>query len=220
MGTVTYDYRDLQSGASVDDPEVGSYSVMQLMQEHRIRYVFSTSAGAIVLRHMPLRMKRIIDAVRHQLYPRTMELEQEARDLAPYFEGVDPAAYDAGAVQRLREIEAELRVTDMSALGVIEAPLLANMDDYEILLRQLTEDEQQTLAVAVRALSAIKPPEHVDSTAMTIAQRYGLVLMDEDMLRMLTVSQAAFLMDRINKENQEIMRLRSGRAGDEVRRVR
>lgn len=214
---VTYDYRDLRTGESLDDPETGSYSVLSLMREHRARYVMMTRKGAIILRHLPLRMKRIIDTVRHELYPCTAELEQRARDLLPYFDGVDREAWPEDKLRELMDIERELQVTDMYALGVIEAPLLGSMDDYDALLDMLTEDERQQLAVAVRALSSIKAPSHVDGTAMDIAQRYGMTVMNDDMLELMTVSQANYLMDRIAKENREIMRLRGG---EEVRKVR
>lgn len=214
---VTYDYRDLRTGESVDF-EAGSYPVMDLLKEHRVRYVMQTSRGAIVLRHLPLRLKRIIDTVRRELYPSVHDLEQRARDLMPYFDGIPQDQWPQDKVGELQDIERQLQVTDMYALGVIEAPLLATMDDYDTLVEMLTDDERQQLAVAVRALSQVKPPDHVDGTAMDIAQRYGMRVMDEDMLRLMTVSQANYLISRIERENREIMRLRTG--GEEVRRVR
>lgn len=214
MTTTTFDFRDLATGMAVDDPMDGTYSVMELMREHRDRFVMSTSAGAIILRRMPLRMRRTIDSVRTLLYPRTAELRAEAQALMPYFQGVDPSEWDADALARIKEIEAELRVTDMDALGVIEAPLLATMDDYDDLLGRLTEDERQTLAVAVHALSEVTPPSHVDSTAQEVAERYGMTVMTKDMLDMMTVSQAAYLMSRIEKENRAVERMRGGRRWD------
>ena len=42
----------------------------------------------------------------------------------------------------------------------------------------------------------------MDSTQLEIERANGITRMDDDMLDMLTVSQAAYWVDRINKENR------------------
>lgn len=102
----------------------------------------------------------------------------------------------------MEEIAAQLQVTDMSAMGVIVAPAMGTMEDVEELYESLTDAERIQLSLAIRDLSRPIPPERVDATALEIERANGLVRMDQDMLDMLTVSQAAFWVDRINKENK------------------
>ena len=64
----------------------------------------------------------------------------------------------------------------------------------------LDETERIQLSLAVRDLSMPIPPERVDATSLEIERANGITRMDEDMLDMLTVSQAAFWTDRIRRE--------------------
>ena len=207
----TYEYRDLSSGEDLD-PDVSTYSIVELNREHRVRYVMQTSKGCIILRHLPLRMKRIIDSARYHIYPTAREMEQELMEMRGYFDGISLEDAEPEARARIEELYQQLRLTDMYALGVIVAPALASMDDYEELLERLDEREQAQLAVAVRELSSIIPPKNIDGTVMEIAKANGLKVVDSDMLEELTVSQASFYLDRIRKENAAIERM-VGRKG-------
>ena len=102
----------------------------------------------------------------------------------------------------MEEISLQLQVTDMDALGVIVAPALADMEDYERLYESLDEGERIQLSLAVRSLARPIPPDRIDSTQLEIERANGITRMDDDMLDMLTVSQAAYWVDRINKENR------------------
>ena len=97
----------------------------------------------------------------------------------------------------------------------VVAPALADMEDYESLYESLDEGERMQLSLAVESLSRPIPPDRVDATSLEIERANGIVRMDEDMLDMLTVSQAAFWIDRINKENRRTeemaKRLQGGR---------
>lgn len=199
----SFDFRDLVTGAEVRDPAEGSVPVMELMEEHRVRYVMQTSKGVIVLRHMPLRVRRIVDLVQGRLYPERLKLEAEARSLLPYFDGIPPEDVDPEARARFEEIASQLMLTDMSAMGVIVAPALASMDDYDRLYESLTEPERLQLATAVRDLSTPVPAKHVDSTALEVARANNLTIMDDEMLRLMTVSQAAFWTDRLARESRQ-----------------
>lgn len=210
-----FDFRDLVSGMEVRDPSEGTVPIMELQEEHRVRYVMRTSKGVIVLRHMPLRVRRIVDLAQGRLYPERLRLEAEARTLLPYFQGIPEDEVDPDARRRFEEIAMQLMVTDMSAMGVIVAPALGSMDDYERLYEALTEDERVQLASAVRDLSTPVPPDRVDSTALEIAKANNLQIMDEGMLQLLTVSQAAYWGDRLARESRRAeelaRRLRGGR---------
>jgi hypothetical protein len=198
----SWDFRDLVTGDAVEDPLKGTVPIAELRREHLVRFILRTSKGLVILRPMPLRLRRIIDAVQAKLYPRRAELEREAVMLLPYFEGIPEEDVDPDARRRMEEIAAQLQVTDMSAMGVIVAPAMGTMEDVEELYDSLTDAERIQLSLAIRDLSRPIPPERVDATALEIERANGLVRMDQEMLDMLTVSQAAFWVDRINKENR------------------
>ena len=205
MRAVTlYTYVDAETGQETDPR---TYSIMELNREHRDLYVLRTSQGAIVLRHMPLRMRRIIDDARNHIYPRTAELLAEVEELRPFFDGIDEADWKPEAKERLERIYQELRTTDMDALGVIVSPDVATMDDVNEIYERLTEIERQKLALIIKALATPTPPEDIDSTALEIAKANGLEIIDREMLENLTVSQAAYYMGRIRKENEQIRRM-------------
>lgn len=198
----SWDFRDLVTGDAVEDPLKGTVPIAELRREHLVRFILRTSKGLVILRPMPLRLRRTIDAVQAKLYPKRAELEREAVMLLPYFEGIPEEDVDPDARRRMEEIAAQLQVTDMSAMGVIVAPAMGTMEDVEELYESLTDAERIQLSLAIRDLSRPIPPERVDATALEIERANGLVRMDQDMLDMLTVSQAAFWVDRINKENK------------------
>lgn len=198
----SWDFRDLVTGDAVEDPLKGTVPIAELRREHLVRFILRTSKGLVILRPMPLRLRRIIDAVQAKLYPRRAELEREAVMLLPYFEGIPEEDVDPDARRRMEEIAAQLQVTDMSAMGVIVAPAMGTMEDVEELYESLTDAERIQLSLAIRDLSRPIPPERVDATALEIERANELVRMDQEMLDMLTVSQAAFWVDRINKENR------------------
>lgn len=195
-----WDFRNLSTGEEVTDPLAATVPLSELRREHAVRYVMQTSKGIIILRHMPLRMHRMIEAARHAIYPETARMEKEARELLPYFQGIPEDEVDPEAKKRLMELSSQLQLTDMGALGVVVAPALASMEDYEALYESLDEKERLQLATAVRELSTPIPPERVDAAPLEIAKANGIRLMTEEELECLTVSQAAFWCDRIAQE--------------------
>ena len=210
MQMVTYDYTDLDTGDPAASPEEGTYSVVALDHEHLVRYVMTTSQGAIVLRHLPLRMARLIEGVRRAVYPGIEELEARYEEIRRRMEGRPSEDFADEEVADLLRLDRELAMTDMTALGIVVEPRLASMDDYEQLYERLTEDERLRLVTAVKLLASVRDPRTVDPTAEAIARSAGVQLMDEDMLRMLTVSQAAYHLGRIQREAKAIDRM-SGR---------
>ena len=203
---VTYIYQH-PDGSDADEPSDDAvYSVMELRQEHRRRYVMETSKGIIILRRLPYRLKRRIDATRYVLYPKLREMEREVADLAEGLRGVPPEDWPHEAVQRIDELRIQISMRDMSALGVIVAPLLADMDEYEALYESLAESERLTLDLAVQELARPRDPSEVDATADILARHEGIRLMTEEELEMMTVSQAAYHISRINAEAREIQR--------------
>ena len=199
-----FTYRDTATAEELD-PQ--SFSVMELLQEHRIRYVLRTSKGAIILRPLPWRMKKVIDEARMNIYPRTKELLQEADFLRPYFEGIPEEDRQPDKVTRMNEIYHELRITDMYALGVIVSPSVGTMDDVNEIYDSLPENEADALAVIIQMLSSVTPTKSVDPTALEIAKANGLELVDRELLDLMTVNQANFFIDRIRQETERIRQM-------------
>ena len=195
-------YQDVQTAEEV---EPNTYSVMELLREHQVRYVLRTSIGAIVMRHLPYRMKRIIDDARIHIYPSVRELLNEAEYLRPYFEGIPEEDQQEDKRKRMEEIYHLLRSTDMTALGVIVEPPVATMDDVNEIYDRLQPEEAETLSICIQALASVR--SDVDSTAMEIAKANGLELVDREILDLMTVSQASYFIDRINKENERIRQM-------------
>lgn len=200
-----YIYQDTQ-GNPEPSPEAGTYSLMELRREHLQRYVFDTSRGAIILRRLPIRLKKRIDATRYIVWPKLRDMEAEVSDLVAGLVDLPQEKWDPEAVRRINELRVEIGMRDMTALGVIVAPCLADMDDYELLYAQLTEDEQCTLDILVQELGSIRDPSTVDSSMEAIAERYGVRLMTEDELEMMTVSQYAYHISRIARERDAVER--------------
>lgn len=200
------DYRDIATADSVD-PNDGSYSVIELHREHRVRFLMRTSAGTIILRYMPLRMARIIESARCTIYPTVQTIRDRIEELRPYFDGIPPEAWDKDRAKELQTLERTLQITDMSALGVIVEPPLASMDDYDALMERLTDDERQSLAIAVRSLATPRPPEHVDPTPEVIAKDHGIILTTQEEIEHMTVTQAIYQMARIRREREAIDRM-------------
>lgn len=199
-----YVYTDAATGEELPSPEEGTYSVMELLHEHEQRYVLHTGAGDVILRRMPWRMARTINAVSDLLHPSRRRLALRAMELLPYVQGVPEDAVDAEKAAELLEIESQLRVSDMSALGVIVAPSMATMEDVDALYELLTEEEASQLDVCIQAMSAVRDRREIDPTALEVARANGLQLVSEDMLQAMTVSQASYLMGRIAAENRRI----------------
>lgn len=197
---VTYDYTDLDTGDSL--PDDGTYSVMELNREHLVRYVLETSKGAVVLRHLPLRMARMIEGVRRTVYPgsEAVEAEYEAMRRIPPEDMTDEQVAD------FLRLDRELAMTDMTALGVVVEPRLANMDDYEALYEELDDADRLRLTTAVRLLASVRDPRTVDPTAEAVARSAGIRLVTDDMLELMTVSQAAYHIGRISKEAKALDR--------------
>lgn len=193
-------------GEPEESPDTGTYSVLELHREHRQRYIFRTSRGAIILRRLPYRLKRRIDATRYAIWPKLKGMEQEVADLAAGLKDLPQEQWDPEAVRRINELRVQISMHDMTALGVIVAPCLADMDDFEQLYQQLTEDEQLTLDLMVQELGRVRDPKEVDALPEVIARENSVRLMTEDELEMMTVSQFAYQVSRIAAERDAVAR--------------
>ena len=142
-------------GKPEKSPNEGTYSIMELRREHLQRYVFQTSQGAIILRRMPYRLQKRIDATRYIIWPELRDMESEITDLAAGLKDLPQEQWDQDAVRRINELRMQVSMHDLTALGVIVAPCLENMDRFEDLYESLSEDEQLTLDMCHGPASAV-----------------------------------------------------------------
>ena len=203
-----YDFTDMQTGESV---EAGTYPLVELVREHRRRWVLRTGAGAVVLRRMPLRMQRLVEAARRARGPRVRALLDELNALRPFMEGLKEDEIDQETRDRAMDLAHQLMLQDLAPLAVIEAPELTCTEDYDDLLRMLTPEERITLQEAVTEMARVRPPEEVDATALDVAERLGVQVVPEDMIDAMTVSQAEYWVARINEERRALRRMQEAR---------
>lgn len=197
-----HDFSDLMTGEAL--PNDNTYSAVELVHEHRHLWVYHTSVGDIVLRRLPLRMQRVLQMARIQARPKTQQLLAELQSLRPFMEGLSEDEIDEETKTRAMEITLELMLTDLSPLGVIVVPTLQSMEDYEDLLAMLTAEERVCLQQAVTDMASVRPAREVDPTPLEIAERLGIKVIPDDMAENLTVSQAEYYVDRVNRERKAI----------------
>jgi hypothetical protein len=197
------------SGGYADEPPADS--IIALLDEHRKRYVYETSAGTIVLRHMPLRMKRLIDNIIDVMYPGIPGMLAEHRAYLQGLIGLTEEQMPADAAEKVKKAEALIAPSQgWKACGVIVHPTINSLDDYNSLYAMLTEQEQPVLQELVNLLSVPADPDSYDDTAFNIAERHGVRMVDKEIIENLTVSQAQFFAKRIERENLDIERRMKG----------
>ena len=188
-------------------PSDCTISGVELVREHRHRWVYHTSKGDIVFRKLPLRMYRVIQEARLSAKPKTKELLDELDSLRPFMDGLPPEEIDEKTRRRAGEIVRLLQLSDISALGVIVVPTLECIEDYDDLLSLLSVEEQIIVQKTVSEMASITPSRQVDTTPLEIAEKLGIDVIPEDTVYFLTVSQSEYFVNKINSERKAIERL-------------
>lgn len=208
---VMLEFTDLADGESL--PSDCTVSAVELVREHRHRWVYHTSKGDIVFRRLPLRMHRVIQEARLEAKPKTRELLDELDSLRPFMDGLPIEEIDEQTKTRAAEIVRLLQLSDISALGVIVVPTLECIEDYDDLLSVLTPEEQIIVQKTVSEMATITPSRMVDSTPLEIAEKLGIEVVPEDTVYFLTVSQSEYFVEKINAERKAIERLQHQMGG-------
>lgn len=205
------EFTDIATDESL--PSDCTISAVELVREHRHRWVYHTSKGDIVFRKLPLRMHRVIQEARLMAKPKTKELLDELDSLRPFMEGLPPEEIDEDTKRRAGEIVRLLQLSDISALGVIVVPTLECIEDYDDLLSLLTVEEQIVVQKTVSEMASITPAREVDTTPLEIAEKLGIDVVPEDTVYFLTVSQSEYFVNKINSERKAIERLQRQMGG-------
>ncbi len=203
-----YDFREFTDGLETPCPDNFTYSVMELAREHRVLYIIHTKKGDIVMRRLPARLRAVISQSMQHLYPSVQKILAEVRALLPFVEGVSDEELDQEKARRVIELGDQLAMLDMTPLGVVYEPRLGSMDDWDDLYDSLDREDRDRVEKAVREMARERDPEEVDPTAEVLAERYGLRIVEPDMLPAETVSQRRYWTGRIRQENDMIERAR------------
>lgn len=201
-----YEFEDAESREPCD-PSALSLPAPDLLRTHRKVLVLHTQAGDLLLRYLPLRVGRMIDGLRAVMYPHYREWALRLSDIAKGAEGqlehLPPDLRDeAGRLAALMQPPARLNL-----LGILVYPTVTCDEDAERLYALLTADEGAELDRLTVELSSPVDPADVDGTALDLADRYHVDYVDRELLDNLTVGQASYLIGRINRENEELLKL-------------
>lgn len=196
-----YEFKDVETGMIL--PSDKQISIIDLCQEHKYAFVFKTSVGDIVLRKLPLKLRRRIDGMISTFCPRYYDDIQRMQDIRA---GVDDISQLPEELKH-EIIELASRIayaTRWYLLGVMISPILYDDEDIDRLYEILSEEEGSNLDNLLSEMIRIADPREIDDTALAIAEKYNVTMVDKSMLEDITVSQANYFVTRINMESEEL----------------
>ncbi len=180
-------------------PKINAVDIAEILKQSRERFVLNTTKGTVVLKHMTKRTKDRLDAIKYTVFPDAEELEEEASVLLPMAtaEGCDP-----DVKMRAQKIAVQLApIMDIYALGCVEYPFLTTIDDLDVFLQSLQPDEKEAIRQMLTILTDWSAP--VDFTKLTIAERFGLKLIQMEHIEDPTYMQFLALKSVIESERAE-----------------
>lgn len=172
-----------------------------LLEQHRKRWMLRTCAGDVLL-------KRIT----------ALEAEQVTLDamIDPDFVGMVERAHVLSvkaAAQGLEgdELQEYLDVgnrlapfAQRIALKCIVSPSVGNEEEYLTLLNALTVEERRGLEDLLRQLSRTDVDGEVTTSALVLAEKYGIPLANDLTVENMTAQQSAALSQRVGAENERL----------------
>ena len=184
--------------------EVRATPIEDILKQHNKRFVIHTKErGDIVLKFLPRRVKEVIDALRILRYPEYPKLEEELEIIRlPILSG------EAGkeTTDKFWELFLQLRPSlDLYFLGCIEFPFITTMEELDKLMGSLQEDEKNVMHDALRLLSA--PVQEIDDTYLAIAMKFGIQVIDKELIDNMTYQQYTILYSVIDAERQQAAKM-------------
>jgi|GEM_PF-6879092 hypothetical protein len=207
-----YDFEDAETHEQVDPARL-MFSASDLLKQHHKVFVLHTGAGDLIMRYMPLRVRRIVDAMRAMLYPHYLDW---SRSLAEIWRGADNNMNNLPEELKQKSIELTallMPANRLDLLGVLVWPRVTCDEDADRLYSLLTTDESADLDELMAELSKSVDPADIDGTVLDLADRYHVDYVDRELLDNLTVQQANYLIGRINAENAELMKAMKPKEG-------
>lgn len=203
--SLNLDFRDAVTRESL--PSDNTYSIVQLAHEHKERYVYHTHVGDIILRRMPLRLQRVLQASTLAVSSKTQEMFDRLEAILSASKNIPLEALDDDVKREIYDIADTIAWTKKDYLGVIEQPQLGCPDDFEDLVSKLTRDEKDVLYALISDLATPHDYDTIDPTEDVISQKYsGVSVFDPTSVGIMTVGQSAYWSRRIKEEQDYIRR--------------
>ena len=207
--SLNLDFRDAITRESL--PSDNTYSIVQLAHEHRERYLYHTQAGDIILRRMPLRLQRVLQASTIAVSSKTKDMFDRLEAILSASKNIPMESLSDDVKREIYDIADTVAWTKKDYLGVIEQPALGCPDDFEDLVARLTRDERDVLYALITDLATPHEYNEVDPTEDVISQKYaGVSVFDDSCVGLMTVGQSAYWSRRIKEEQDAIRRQMNG----------
>ena len=184
--------------------EVRATPIEDVLRQHNKRLVIhTTDHGDIVLKFLPRRLKDGIDALRILRYPEYPKLEEELELIRPSI-----LSGEAGqdVIDNFWILFHQLRPSlDLYFLGCIEFPFITTMEELDKLMSSLHENERDVMREALRMLSA--PVQEIDDTYLAVAMKFGIQVIDKELIDNMTYQQYLILHSIIDAERQQTAKM-------------
>jgi len=187
-----------------EDRSYPIYSFMQIMKQHEVRYYLNLSDGTqIVLKHLPISEQRRIMAMAALLYPEYLSQLEKYTVLTEQLREIKEGQENL-AVELFKEatmaILAIRPVAELMAIGIVDRPHLWSKDSVDAFFNGMNDKDRNAVYKALEDLATVMPIGYVDFDQFYYAQRFGLQILEKDMIKDMTITQAAVLSEIIRQE--------------------
>lgn len=181
--------------------EIRQTPIEDILKQHRKRFIINTkNYGDVVMKYLSRSSRIPIDALRHQTYPELYMWEDELRTLAPLASLPDA---DDKLKDEVKALLSKIMPTfNWYTLACIQFPILDTVEDLETFLDLLTDEEQEAIRQMLVVLTA-HASASIDSVYMEIAERFGVQVVDKELLDNMTMQQQEILQGILNAERQK-----------------
>ena len=191
----------------VDKDEITSVRpipIEDVLRQHNKRFVIRTEGqGDIIMKFLPRRIKDHLDRLRDIRFPAHTRLKDELEILTPSI--LSGEADEAVTSSYWALFSQYMPTLEIYYLGCIEYPFLTTMDELDSLLSSVTENERAVLMEVLAILSA--PCPTVDETYLAVAIKFGIQVVDKELIDNMTYQQYQLLHEIVETEQREIRKM-------------
>ena len=172
-----------------------------LLEQHRKRWLFKTSAGDIVLKRITALEAEAV-TVEAMEDPDFLGMVERAHVLGAK---AKTSGMEGGELQEYLDLGQRLApYAKRIAVRCIVDPAIHNDDEYTALLNVLNVQERRELEVLLQQLSRTDLDGEVASSALVLAEKYGIPLASDLTAENMTAQQSAALSQRVSAENDRL----------------
>ena len=182
----------------IDDlPVINKVPIEDILRQHRKRYIIRTEKhGDVVLKYMTRTARIPVDTFRYSMYPSLFEWEAEFREVAPIAEL--PSADEETKKRAAELVSLIIPTLDWYLLVCIEYPMLNTIYELSAFLDCLSPEEHEAVRQMLTVLTS--HVDKVDTGYMELAERFGVSVVDKELLDSMTMQQEEVLMGILNAE--------------------